>query len=195
LEIKIMDEDTVGDDLLGAMRLKASDLINTPQRWSKFEKDVDKVAVDAELLIKSHAYGFSDDLSGHVMVSVLVDRGANLPAATAAAQCKINVGKEEKVSGIIVRPVEPIPGVDPVNPIFNLSWDTIVPTLGDAGVSITLMADKHVVGKIHFDATGMEGNDGNMKHGIFKIGGGATLRCKVMLRGLKPDKPVGKSQR
>lgn len=201
VEIKCFDDDPMSDDLLGEIRLTASDLIETTTRWVPFQKDVDKVAANAEINIKSQAYAFTEDLSGPVMVSVLVDRagkvtgrGASLPPATASSQCKVSVGDKEKVSILVSRPVEPIPGVDPSNPIFNMIWDTIVPSVRDADVSISLMSDKRVAGKIHFDAASVQQTPGLFKAGTFPVGGGVELRCKVILRGLTPDKNVRRAK-
>jgi hypothetical protein len=188
LELKCMDDDPMSDDVLGEVRLTAADLMETSQRWVRFDKNVDPVAADAEILVKSQAMAYTDDLSGPVMVTVLVDRAATLPPATSAAQCKVTVGEHEKVSAIVVRPEEPIPGVDPANPVFNMSWDVLASTLRDADVSISLTADRVSVGKIHFDAAGIQGDAGHAKEGVFKIGGGASVRCKIILRGLKADR-------
>lgn len=201
LEIKCLDDDPLSDDLLGVVRLTASDLISTTTRWVAFEKDVDRVAENAEICVKSQAYAFTEDLSGPVMVSVLVDRagkltgrGASLPPTTAASRCKVSVGDKEKVSILVSRPAEPVPGVDPCNPTFNMIWDTIVPSVRDADVSISLMADNRVAGKIHFDAATVQQSEGLLKVGEFPIGGGVELRCKVILRGLTPDKAVRRAQ-
>lgn len=183
------DDDTLKDDLLGGMRILASSLIENTQKWYSFTRDIDRVAENAEILIKSEAMSFSDKLAGPIMVTVLIDRAANLPLATKYAQCKATIGKREKPSAIIARPVEPVPGVDPVNPVFNMSWDVIVPTVRDANISITLHSDKSAVGKIHFDGAALESEAGNTKEGVFQVGGGASLRCKIILRGLVIDKP------
>lgn len=201
LELKCFDDDPMSDDLLGVIRLKASDLIDTTTRWVAFQKDVDKVAKDAEINLKSQAYAFTDDLSGPVMVSVLVDRagrltgsGASLPPTTATSQCKVSIGNKEKASVLVSRPPEPVPGVDPSNPIFNMIWDTIVPSISDANVSISLIADRRVHGKKHFDAATVQNSPDHVRVGEFPIDGGVELRCKVMLRGLTPDKAVRRSQ-
>lgn len=199
LELKGMDDDPVSDDLLGEVRILASELIKTPQRWVKFEREVDVVAENAEILVEAETLAFTETLgSGPVMVSVLIDRVTGLPDDTNSAQCKIEVAgkaEHEKLSAMIVRPEEPVPGVDPANPIFNLSTDVIVPSVRHADVKVTLTADKNTVGKIHFDAAGIDGSPGNTKQGDFKIGGGASIRCKVVLRGLTRDGAPAKSAR
>lgn len=183
------DDDTLKDDLLGGLCILASSLIENTQKWYSFTRDIDRVAASAEILLKSEAMSFSDNLSGPIMVTVLIDRAANLPLLTKYAQCKTTIGKREKPSAIIARPVEPIPGVDPVNPIFNMSWDVIVPTVSDANVAITLHSDKVIVGRIHFDGATLKGEADYTNEGVFQVGRDASLRCKVFLRGLVVDKP------
>lgn len=188
LVLQAYDWDPVSDDLLGEVTIFARDLILNPHRWTRLNRNVDAVvAADAEIELKSQMLKFSNILSGELIVSVLIDRVTALPEKTKSAHCTVRIGDSPVMSTPpILKPEVPIPGVDPVNPIFSFSFDEIVNSLSEADVVITAMADKQAKGSVRFNAADLQSLPGYTKEGVFRLQGGAEIRAKVVLRGLMP---------
>lgn len=189
LVLKTMDHDPVQDDILGEVTVLARELVEEKERWLSFEKLVDQtVAANAQILVKSELLAFTDNYAGPCMVSILIDRISALPRGTRTSLCRIKVGNTiQKETYTVTRPVEPVPGVDPENPIFNLSYDVIVPSVRDGNVSLTVIADKESAGEVNFNALELTTNK-NSVEGQFKLKEGALIRAKVILRGLTPGR-------
>jgi hypothetical protein len=189
LVVKVLDSDPVSDDLVGEFSVLAQDLLAQRSRWIRMEKNVDEqIAGQAEVLLQSSLMVFSDDVTGKCMVSVLIDSAFNLPSSTKASSCRVNIGQDAtRETFTVVEPVDPIPGVDPRNPVWNVSYDVLVDSLADADVTLSVMVEKRVAGKVSFNAAEIDGKNGNSTMGIFKLGSGASIRAKIIIRGLKHD--------
>lgn len=187
LELKTMDQDPVQDDILGEVTILARDLVKEKERWVAFERNVDAtVAANAQILVRSEMLVFGSNYNGACMVSVLLDRVFGLPRGTRSALCRLKIGNcEQKDTIAITKPAEPIPGVDPENPVFSFSHDVIVPSIGEGNVSISVIADKESAGEVNFSVAELASGK-NSTEGLFKLNNNATIRAKVILRGLQP---------
>jgi hypothetical protein len=189
LDVKIMDWDPAMHDLLGRVSINADKLLSEKELWTGFTHDVDPVvAAQAKILLSTQLYVFTQSrLVGPVVVTVLIDRASRLPSTTKASLCHVAVGSIEKKTPIVAKPPEPTPGIDPTNPIWSVWYDIIVPEVTGADVVLTVVADKRPVGKVTFSAAEIGAIPDKTKGGVFELGNGATVRAKIVYRGLIPE--------
>lgn len=196
LELKCYDKDTVTkDDLVGSITMNAKELLAKESEWVHFQENIDKsIAENGEILIRSQGFVFDDPskpIIGQCVMSVLIDRAKNLPVTTKSAACYVRVGRSfSKSTPEIARTPEPIPGVDPVNPIWNHSFDVLCDRVTDADVVLEVFAGRSLQGRVAFSAHQLNASESKSKEGEFALEGGATIRAKVVLRGLVQERLV-----
>lgn len=191
-DLRCFDKDTVTrDDLVGSFSLTAKQLLKKGNAWIPLEETDDKIAEHGEILVGAEMYTLQDPklpILGHCLVSVLVDRARNLPAKTKEVACKVRIGsKVARETPEITRPSEPIPGVDPCNPIWNFHFDVLCDEVSEANVVLDVIDRKKVLGRVRFTVDELIASEGHMKQGEFALDKGGSIRIKVMLRGLAQD--------
>lgn len=197
-QLKCYDKDTLSsDDLAGSFVLTAQQLLENEAKWYLFQDNVsDKIALKGEIFVSAQLFVFKppeEPIYGKCILSVLVDRAENLPPDTRGAACRVIVGSSKKkiVSETpqIVRPPEPIPGIDPVNPVWNFSFEYLIDDHTTADVLLDVVDGRKPLGQVRISAAQLEEKDSNVCGGKFSISCGGTLRAKVITRGLVPEKP------
>lgn len=195
LDVKFMDKDAAFDDILGERTLLARELLRAEQQWVKPNRNVNaEVAGKAEVLVETILYKFtkpSETLSNsQCMVSVLVDCASNLSADSTYTLCKILVGGAVVGETVAVSKIDsdlPLPGYDPCNPTWAKGVDVICKSPSEADVTLEVYDNRRMLGKFAFNAAEVQQEPGKEKGGAFPIGNGATLRAKVIMRGLVKD--------
>lgn len=192
-ELSCYDKDALTrDDLVGTMTLTAKQLLDKGAGWEKLQDKIDlKVAQNGQIFLSSKLWVFrtpTDRIQGRCLVSILVDRATNLPPQTKVVACKVTVGRDPaRKTPQIIKPDEPIAGVDPVNPIWSFSFDILCEDTSKADVTLEVVEDRKVLGKTAISARELDESVTKTKEGEFQLGNGATLRAMVMLRGLVED--------
>ncbi len=201
LDVKIMDKDAVRDDTLGERQLLARELIREHHQWVKPNKNVNQtVAINSEILIETNLFIFSEPTAplpnSQCVVSVLIDRASNLPSDVSYTLCKIHIGEKitRETFAVVKMDSEtemPVPGYDPVNPIWSQSFDVICKSPSEADVTLEVFDKKRRLGKFTINSADLQNTADRTKAGDFSIGNGGTLRAKVLLRGLLRDTSIG----
>lgn len=195
-ELKCYDKDTITrDDLVGSFSLKAQDLLSDDGAWFPLLDNIDnKIAKHGEIYVKTRLLKYQDPrdpIVGKCVVTILIDRARNLHPNTKSAACKVTIGSDKKKivreTPQISEPREPIPGIDPVNPVWNFSFDILIDDFSFADVVLDVVDGNYSMGKVVIKAIELEASDSNVTEGEFDLGNGASLRAKVMLHGLIPD--------
>lgn len=192
-ELNCYDKDTLSrDDLVGSISLTAQDLLRKEAFWEKLQNVDEKVAEYGEIFLTSQLSVFQnlkDKVQGRCVISILVDRAKGLPSSTKASACKVTIGDYAvRETPEILIPEEPIPGVDPANPIWSFSFDVLCDDACQADVKLEVREGKRCLGRVTINATDLNPENDHKKEGEFDIGRGATLRAKVVLHGLIPEK-------
>lgn len=197
-QLKCYDKDTISsDDLAGSFVLTAQQLLENEAKWYRFQDNIsNRIALKGEIFVSAQLFVFKppgEVINGKCVLSVLVDRAENLPIDTRAAACRVVVGPSKKkiVSETpqIMRPPEPIPGIDPVNPIWNFSFDYLLDDHTTADVLLDVVDGRKPLGQVRISAAQLEADGATAYGGRFPINNGASLRAKVIMRGLLPEKP------
>lgn len=197
-ELKCYDQDRVTrDDLVGRIKLSAYDLILKESEWIRFQSDIDEdIAENGEILLKAQFKRLElPPIHGACVVSILVEGAIGLPENTKNASCNIRVGRQPvRQTPVISKPAKPVPGIDPVNPSWCVSFDVLCDRLSDADVRIDVLSGKSSVGKVivsaaELNAPSTTNEDGqivrhNEKSGPFPLDNGGVLKAKVILNGL-----------
>lgn len=191
-ELKCYDKDTVTrDDLVGSFTLTAKELLTKGNSWVPLEDTDDRIAEHGEILVAGQMYTFQDPnlpIQGHCLVSILIDRARNLPPNTKEVACKVRIGsKTVRETPEITKPSEPIPGIDPTNPVWNFHFDVLCDEVSEADVVLDVIERKKSLGRVSFNAHELNVSENKAKQGEFSIGNGRQIRAKVMLRGLVED--------
>lgn len=193
LELKVMDKDAVGADVLGEATLLARELLAEHQQWVRPRRNINlTVARNAEILLETNLFTFSSQESplpmSKCMVNVLVDRAENLPNNSCSTYCKVRVDHDTVgETDTVVKLEDPMPGYTPVHPVWNKCFDVLCDSPNRATVVFDVYDKKHKLGTHIVSATELLNAPGRTKQGRFPIGGDATLRVKVMLQGLIKD--------
>lgn len=193
-ELKCYDKDTVTrDDLVGSFTMTAKELLELESGWLALREDIDeRIAKHGQIFMKAQLFVFQNStlpVRGQCMVSVLIDRATNLPESTKSVACKARIGNHAvRETPEIIKPDEPIPGVDPVNPIWSFSFDVLCDEVSQADVVLEVVENRRVLGRVTINAHELEGSSGHTNEGPFHIGNRAQLRAKIMLRGLEHDR-------
>lgn len=189
-ELKCYDKDAVTkDDLVGGFSRTAKELLEMEGGWISFtgERDL-KIAEFGQIFIKSTLMAFQNQtlaIRGQCVVSVLIDRATNLPEGTKAVACRTRIGSHTtKETPEIIKPDEPIPGIDPVNPIWSFSFDVLCEELSQADVVLEVIEARRCLGRVTINANDVQDIPTKTKEGFFSIGNRAQLRAKIVLRGL-----------
>lgn len=187
--LKCLDKDRLSkDDLVGSMTFTARELLAKEVRWERFHERVrEKVAKNGELLLISKFYTLqepTESLTGRCVVSVLIDRAKNLPPNSKSVACRIEVGDEQKETPPIREAKSPIPGMDPVNPVWNFSCDTLCDDISHANVKLTVLDSGKELGTVTVFASELMQSTTKSKEGYFPVGLSGIVRAKVILRGL-----------
>lgn len=194
LDMKVMDKDTMRHDILGEITLLARELLAEQQQWVRPRENVNQtVARDAEILIETNFHVFSPKgapLSpSKCMVSVLVDRASKLPVDSSSTMCKVHIGKSVvRQTDSVIKMDDPIPGYTPVHPMWCKSFDVLCDHPDDTTVVFEVYDKKRKLGTHTITSTELRAAENMRVEGVFSIGGGATLRAKVILHGLVKDK-------
>lgn len=193
-ELKCYDKDTVTkDDLVGSIVMTAKELLAKESEWIPFQDNIDeKIAKNAEVLLKSQSLIFNNPCNpviGQCVVTVLIDRAFSLPPKTTRATCRVRIGSHAlRETPQVSRPSESIPGIDPVNPIWSFSFDVLCDRLSDADVVMEVLAGKTSLGRVSVSAHELNMSNSKEARGNYPLAGGASLRAKVILRGLVQDR-------
>lgn len=189
------DKDTISrDDLVGSFTVTAKDLLQKQSDWYPLVDNIDeKIASNGEIYVTTQLHRFrgpKERVRGPCVMSILIDRAKNLPPTTKKSACKVTVGSMRRrivrETPQISRPKKQTLGMDPVNPIWNFSFDILCDDHSTSDVTLEVFSGKHTIGQVVINARDLEASDTKTKQGTFSIGGNATLRAKVILRGLEP---------
>ncbi|CAN8067827.1 unnamed protein product [Agarophyton chilense] len=191
-KLKCWDKDLLStDDHLGTIKFTAKELLQRDSTWEKLQTNVRmKTAKDAEIKLLSSYYSFSHTVapvSGRCVVSVLVDKAKNLPANSKAVSCCVQVGTLKKETPPVRRPRIPIPGFDPVNPVWDFSCDALCEDISDVLVKLLVLDCGKEIGRIHINADEIAKSESKSKQGFFQLSPTATVRAKIIVRGLVLD--------
>lgn len=197
-DLHCYDKDTVTrDDRVGSTSIIAKQLLQAKEDWYPLVTNIDKkIAKQGQIFISAQLLTFGDPeepVRGLCVLSILIDRAKNLPKNTKAAACRVTVGNNKKNKIVretpkISKPDPPIPGIDPVNPIWSFSFDILCDDFKKSDVKLEVVDGKNSIGYHTINAEELEASASNIQEGEFPIGRNATLRAKVILHGLVPDK-------
>lgn len=193
-ELKCYDKDAVTkDDLVGFIALTAKQLLEEGNAWVSFQANIDdKIAKKAEILLRSQSFTFDNPhntVTGQCVVSVLIDRAFNLPQTTTRATCRVRIGSHAlRETPEVLKPSERIPGVDPINPIWSFSFDVLCDRISDANVVLEVLAGRTSLGRVTVNAHELSESSSKEAQGLYPLAGKASLRAKVILRGLVQDR-------
>ncbi|KAI0565620.1 Synaptotagmin [Gracilaria domingensis] len=190
--LKCWDRDVVStDDLLGQTTIAAKELLQLESKWIRLRENVKmNVAGNAEILLLSNFYSFSrheGPVTGRCVVTVLVDRASSLPSNSKAVSCCVYMGSFKKETNPIRRPQVPIPGFDPINPVWNFSCDALCENISKALVKLVVLDCGKEIGSIDINVAEIARSTSKSKQGYFKLNTTATVRAKVIVRGLVLD--------
>ena len=194
MELKCYDRDTVSrDDLVGTITLTARQLLQEEEKWYRFhEVHETNIGRRGEIYLGAQLFVFQDaslPIPGPCVVSVLIDRAENLPSKTKQAVCKVRVGTQEALeTPAVVRPPEPIVGVDPANPIWNFSFDVLCESIEGTSVTLEVFDNRVPLGHANVTKEELERGPERCVEKVFKLRGKVTLRAKIIVRGLKLEK-------
>lgn len=193
-ELKCYDKDTVTrDDLVGSFTCSAKEVLQMEGGWMSFTADIEpRIAKFGQIFLKGALMIFQNParpIRGQCVVSVLIDRAMNLPEGTKAVSCTAKIGSHAtKETPEVVKLNEPMPGIDPVNPIWSFSFDVLCEEVAQADVVLEVVEARRCIGRVTINANDLINSPDNTKEGPFHIGNRAQLRAKVILRGLVQDK-------
>lgn len=194
--LECYDKDTITrDDLVGSVTINAQELLEKKGHWYSLEDNIDKkIAKEGQIYIKAQLSRFREpghSVLGSCVISILVDRANNLPPNTKAAACRVilnHAGRRIVRETPQIRQLKrPTPYIDPSNPIWNFSFDILCDDFSNSDVTLEIMDGKHIIGSTVIHAAELDANHSNVKEGGFIIGGGSTLRAKVIHRALEPS--------
>lgn len=192
-ELKCYDKDTVTkDDLVGSVVLTAKELLAKESEWVPLQDNIDeKIAKDGEILLRSQSFTFDNPCNpvvGRCVVTVLIDRAFNLPRKTTRATCRVRIGSDAmRETPQVSKPPEPVVGIDPVNPIWSFSFDVLCDGVPDADVIMEVLAGKTSLGRVSVSGSELNMSNSKEARGEYPLVSGASLRAKVILRGLVQD--------
>lgn len=193
-ELSCYDKDMfTRDDLGGTINLSAGELLERKSYWYKLQDKIDpNFAKNGEIYLSAQLYTFKDpreEVRGQCVFSILIDRAKNLPKGTKSAAVKVTLGTRTKLIEKETYEVYKTddPNSDPSNPVWNFSFDILCHDYRTSDITLEVFSRKQILGSTHINATILEASDSNEESGEFDIGGGATLRAKVILRGLVPS--------
>jgi len=191
IHLIMMDKDLDKDDVLGEIKIPAKELLAKPAQWIRAQDNVDvQMAGKAEILLESKFFTLdrsnSPILGKRCMLSIVINRAINLPRSSSSTYCKIIT--ENSVVGqtdAVIHLDDPPPGYNPINPVWNKSYDVILDNPQTAKVTLMVFNHKDMVGKTVIPVEDIKISHMRTKQEEFTLDtAGGRIRAKLILQAL-----------